>query len=265
MTGLGGAAGCDACWLASDSSTRFLKSPASLFPNPLKPDWVCISQELSPFTFRTTELTLFWPIDPMPMEYVAVISALSMPKIPYFPELRSVSFTAGHNTVHATGYMSLCTLANAGPAKITDIKAATAIRLMSTFPSQEPDITIEARVRSNASRLLSLQHSPLGLLSPQQRPRQARRPARSINTYLRSGERQHLKPRVAHALIRFGVFFELNQALASEREHVACQRIALAVFNLNQPKPPPLHQFDGLDRQPRQIDQNSLLLEHPHH
>jgi len=35
-----------------------------------------------------------------PMTNEAVISVLSIPRIPYFPELRKASLTAGHSTLH---------------------------------------------------------------------------------------------------------------------------------------------------------------------
>ena len=67
------------------------------------------------------------------MVYVAVISVSTNPKIPYFPELRRVSFTAGHNVPHDTEYTSLCVLANDGPAAISNVRVTTAIRPMSMF------------------------------------------------------------------------------------------------------------------------------------
>jgi hypothetical protein len=51
-----------------------------------------------------------------PMLYEAVISVLSIPMIPDFPELLSVSLIAGHNTLQGTANTSLCVLANAGAA-----------------------------------------------------------------------------------------------------------------------------------------------------
>jgi hypothetical protein len=50
--------------------------------------------------------------------------------IPYLPELRSVSFTAGHNALHGTEYISLCVLANAGPPAVNIVRATTTNRLM---------------------------------------------------------------------------------------------------------------------------------------
>jgi hypothetical protein len=115
--------------LARDASTRFLKSPASLLSNPLKPDWITISQP-SPFEFSATELMRFWPIAPIPMEYDADISVFSIDITPYFPEFRRVSFTAVHNVPHGMEYMSLCVLANEGTATLNNIRAATANRFM---------------------------------------------------------------------------------------------------------------------------------------
>ena len=74
----------------------------------------------------------------------AVISVLSMPIIPYLPELRRVSFTAGHNTLHCTGYMSLCVFANAGPAAVSIIKPTTTNRFIRMLPPlKTQDTTIE--------------------------------------------------------------------------------------------------------------------------
>src|SRR5580700_4957602 len=135
-SGFAEGAGCDGCCCANrDLSTRFLKSPASSFVRPLKPDWTTISQA-SPFALSTTELMRFWPIAPIPMENEAVISVLSSPKIPYLPELRSVSFTADHNVPQETEYMSLWVLANDGVVTINN-KAAPANRLMGTLLSRK--------------------------------------------------------------------------------------------------------------------------------
>src|SRR5271156_1727228 len=102
LSGFVGATGCDGCSFANDESTRLLKSPASSFPSPLKALCTCISQEVSPLVFNTTVLVRFWLSVP-PMENEAVISPLSIDMIPYFPELRSVSFTAGHRLLHGIG------------------------------------------------------------------------------------------------------------------------------------------------------------------
>src|SRR5580692_4232054 len=75
----------------------------------------------------------------MPIEYVAVISLFSIPNIPYFPELRSVSFTADHSVVHDTEYVSLCTFANEGSTNTNNTNNAVPSRFIrgSLLPSDK--------------------------------------------------------------------------------------------------------------------------------
>ena len=57
--GLAGSEGCDAFSLARDSSTRFLKSPASSCITPRKADSTCISQPV-PCGSRCVEIVREW-------------------------------------------------------------------------------------------------------------------------------------------------------------------------------------------------------------
>jgi hypothetical protein len=65
------------------------------------------------------------------MLFEAVISVLSIPIMPYFPEFLRVSLTAGHSTLQGTLYTSLWVLANAGMAR-DDIRITRTNRFIRT-------------------------------------------------------------------------------------------------------------------------------------
>src|SRR5262249_3652439 len=94
----------------------------------------------------------------------------------------------------------------------------------------------------------------------QQRPRQARRAAASVDADFASWKRPDVETRSAQLVIRLAIFFNREQAPSAQGQNVAGKRVALGVIDFDKLKSTRLQQVDSFDRQPRQVNQSGVVV-----
>ncbi len=104
---------------------------------------------------------------------------------------------------------------------------------------------------------------PLGMTSllAQQWSREAGGAAAAVDTEFGAGESAEIESGVAEPRVGFFVFGDGEQAIITEREHVAGERVALGGIDFDEVEVARFEKFDGFDSKPGKIDQGSVIIE----
>lgn len=97
--------------------------------------------------------------------------------------------------------------------------------------------------------------------SSEQGTREAGGTTAAVDADFAAGEGADIEAGAPKAVVGPAIFFDRQESPGAEREDVAGQRVALAVFDFDELVTTRMEQFHGFHGEPREIDQHGLFVE----